>query len=156
MSMTITVRNFDSDGNKEISISEEDKNIDSLIRNCGVILSTFIKYDPVGVLTKEEEKLLERNEIHELLEETNRIPAIDFLRILKKLYFRLRGNKSKALLERIDEIRGYELSIEEQDKRIRSEMSEHFHFERSVGKLMGIVETSAKYELDIQLSIEYY
>ena len=156
MECSITIKNFDSDGNKEVTITEVDNNIHDLLRNCGHISYTNIEYDPKGILSEAEKELVSLKEIHELREETNVVNAQEFLKVVKKLYYRLRTVKSKSLLKRIDEIKEYELAEEEKERRIKSEMTGYFHFEFGIGKFIGVIETAAIYDLNIQILVNYY
>ncbi len=155
----IKVRIFqnDSDNYKEIEVSEQDNSLGSLFYSDEISYTT-IKFSLRDELTEEDFELFKLQEVEdEEMMSYSKIIDIDLvLKTFDKIYRKNYRAKNEALNNDLTKIDLLDITLEEKNKRKKSQIREYLGFENSFGIFVGILKTAKAFGDKVQIVAEFY
>ncbi|MBK9462175.1 MAG: hypothetical protein IPN94_22835 [Sphingobacteriales bacterium] len=155
----IKVRIFqnDSDNYKEIEVSEQDNSLGSLFYSDEISYTT-IKFSLRDELTEEDFELFKLQEVEdEEMMSCSKIIDIDLaLKTFDKIYRKNYRAKNEALNNDLTKIDLLDITLEEKNKRKKSQIREYLGFENSFGIFVGILKTAKAFGDKVQIVAEFY
>lgn len=143
---------------KEITVSDQDNSLGSLLFNSGEISYTSIQFDRCEGFSDQENSLLNliESDEEEMMAYSEIIQAADVITVVEKIHRKLYRIKKESLEKDLDAISTLNISDEEKIDRRKSKIGDYLDFESSFGIFVGIIKMASKQDFKIQIVNEFY